>query len=207
MSALPSARLIRLPTLVYLTLGKVGLPVKLPGTFNIQTWTTAWDSFNTYRGFGLRSNLSFHIKSGATQGHLLTVEPDTTSRPFTPYPFASLLHHFQRPAAGTAIYFHPTSALHTCLRTFATRRKMPPKKQVEEKKILLGRPGNSLKSGIVCRTPRLAPLPHPATDNNCYSRSGSPMSGSRHYSKPSPNAHWVTRPSVAPKASLDITCA
>jgi obg-like ATPase 1 len=28
---------------------------------------------------------------------------------------------------------------------------MPPKKAVEEKKILLGRPGNSLKSGIVCR--------------------------------------------------------
>ncbi|GMG56054.1 unnamed protein product [Ambrosiozyma monospora] len=26
---------------------------------------------------------------------------------------------------------------------------MPPKKQVEEKKILLGRPGNNLKSGIV----------------------------------------------------------
>lgn len=26
---------------------------------------------------------------------------------------------------------------------------MPPKKVVEEKKILLGRPGNSLKSGIV----------------------------------------------------------
>lgn len=28
-------------------------------------------------------------------------------------------------------------------------RKMPPKKQVEEKKIPLGRPGNNLKSGIV----------------------------------------------------------
>lgn len=27
---------------------------------------------------------------------------------------------------------------------------MPPKKAVEEKKILLGRPGNHLKSGIVC---------------------------------------------------------
>lgn len=27
---------------------------------------------------------------------------------------------------------------------------MPPKKQVEEKKVMLGRPGNSLKSGIVC---------------------------------------------------------
>lgn len=28
--------------------------------------------------------------------------------------------------------------------------KMPPKKVVKEEKILLGRPGNSLKSGIVC---------------------------------------------------------
>jgi obg-like ATPase 1 len=30
---------------------------------------------------------------------------------------------------------------------------MPPKKKVEEEKILLGRPGNSLKSGIVSRRP------------------------------------------------------
>ena len=28
---------------------------------------------------------------------------------------------------------------------------MPPKKAVKEDKILLGRPGNNLKSGIVCR--------------------------------------------------------
>lgn len=28
-------------------------------------------------------------------------------------------------------------------------RKMPPKKAVKEEKILLGRPGNNLKSGIV----------------------------------------------------------
>ena len=27
---------------------------------------------------------------------------------------------------------------------------MPPKKQIKEEKILLGRPGNNLKSGIVC---------------------------------------------------------
>lgn len=33
--------------------------------------------------------------------------------------------------------------------TSSTTFKMPPKKQVEEKKILLGRPGNNLKSGIV----------------------------------------------------------
>jgi hypothetical protein len=27
---------------------------------------------------------------------------------------------------------------------------MPPKKEVKQEKILLGRPGNNLKSGIVC---------------------------------------------------------
>lgn len=27
---------------------------------------------------------------------------------------------------------------------------MPPKKEVKQEKLLLGRPGNSLKSGIVC---------------------------------------------------------
>lgn len=31
------------------------------------------------------------------------------------------------------------------------RKRMPPKKKEEEKKILLGRPGNNLKSGIVSR--------------------------------------------------------
>jgi len=29
---------------------------------------------------------------------------------------------------------------------------MPPKKEVKQEKVLLGRPGNSLKSGIVCTT-------------------------------------------------------
>jgi obg-like ATPase 1 len=33
---------------------------------------------------------------------------------------------------------------------------MPPKKAVKEEKILLGRPGNNLKSGIVCTGPGLA---------------------------------------------------
>jgi obg-like ATPase 1 len=27
---------------------------------------------------------------------------------------------------------------------------MPPKKEVKQEKVLLGRPGNNLKSGIVC---------------------------------------------------------
>lgn len=41
----------------------------------------------------------------------------------------------------------PPSLTHN--RTYAKKR-MPPKKPVKEEKILLGRPGNSLKSGIVC---------------------------------------------------------
>lgn len=73
---------------------------------------------------------------------------------------------FQRSAASTAIgpslksqFIHPPQSLPLIrVRSFASRRgRMPPKKKEEEKKILLGRPGNSLKSGIVCRTP-LNPL-------------------------------------------------
>lgn len=37
------------------------------------------------------------------------------------------------------------------IRTYAKRNKMAPKKPVVEEKILLGRPGNNLKSGIVRR--------------------------------------------------------
>jgi len=36
----------------------------------------------------------------------------------------------------------------TTTRTYA-KKKMPPKKAAKEEKILLGRPGNNLKSGIV----------------------------------------------------------
>jgi len=48
-----------------------------------------------------------------------------------------------------------TSPSNTHTRGYASNKdkktkKMPPKKQVKEEKILLGRPGNSLKSGIVC---------------------------------------------------------
>ena len=37
----------------------------------------------------------------------------------------------------------------TFSRTYAKHRRMPPKKTAKEEKILLGRPGNNLKSGIV----------------------------------------------------------
>lgn len=40
---------------------------------------------------------------------------------------------------------------------------MPPKKKEEEKKVLLGRPGNSLKSGIVCRSIPYDPRLHIST--------------------------------------------
>lgn len=74
--------------------------------------------------------------------------------------FVSSHQTFQRSAAGTAIgsqilrikYLGLLCSLTLSARSFASKRKMPPKKKVEEKKILLGRPGNSLKSGIVCMT-------------------------------------------------------
>jgi hypothetical protein len=66
---------------------------------------------------------------------------------------------FSSPAAGSAFRFHfqhPNFLYPTCFPVFATirfyaksRRKMPPKKAVKEEKLLLGRPGNNLKSGIV----------------------------------------------------------
>jgi hypothetical protein len=65
---------------------------------------------------------------------------------------------FPQPAAGPAftlgfvrtlkrqsIHSPPSSQR----RSYA-KRKMPPKKAVKEEKVLLGRPGNNLKSGIVC---------------------------------------------------------
>lgn len=63
----------------------------------------------------------------------------------------------------------PLSTSHftfTPSRGFATRRgkkKMPPKKQVKEEKILLGRPGNNLKSGIVSE---ISPSSHTQCEKN-----------------------------------------
>ena len=77
--------------------------------------------------------------------------------------FNSPLYRFQRSAASTAIgtllrsrpILNVPLIYLSSIRFFASRKKkMPPKKKEEEKKILLGRPGNNLKSGIVCRTPR-----------------------------------------------------
>lgn len=67
---------------------------------------------------------------------------------------------FPRAAAGSALDFwsattvrtatRPTAPAYLTRRTYASKRKMPPKKEVKQEKILLGRPGNNLKSGIVC---------------------------------------------------------
>jgi hypothetical protein len=84
---------------------------------------------------------------------------------FCPIPFASFTR-FRPPAASSAItaallcvpsYPSPTTSplfshCHIPSRGYAHKRKtskMPSKKQVVEEKIPLGRPGNSLKSGIV----------------------------------------------------------
>jgi hypothetical protein len=68
---------------------------------------------------------------------------------------------FSSPAAGSAFKFqhqlrHTHFLLSNSLIVFTTtrhyaksRKKMPPKKVVKEEKLLLGRPGNNLKSGIV----------------------------------------------------------
>lgn len=97
------------------------------------------------------------------------------------------------PAAGSAFKAFARPSHYTQpLRTYASskKKKMPPKKEVKQEKILLGRPGNSLKSGIVCtcsaRTLRYI------TDISY--RSVSPMSASRHSSRHSPSVRWVTPP-------------
>lgn len=77
---------------------------------------------------------------------------------------AALLTVFKRPAAGSApplcaTFFasdfipSPQRPPSTRSYTSSKRKRMPPKKAVKEERILLGRPGNSLKSGIVSRKP------------------------------------------------------
>lgn len=61
-------------------------------------------------------------------------------------------------AAGPALSPYSKSSSRVALtplqrRTYAKKKKMPPKKAVKEEKVYLGRPGNNLKSGIVCREP------------------------------------------------------
>jgi hypothetical protein len=68
-------------------------------------------------------------------------------------PFSSLIPTLlPRAARSAALGSAPTARrVHIVIprRFYAKSRKMPPKKVVQEEKIPLGRPGNSLKSGIV----------------------------------------------------------
>jgi ribosome biogenesis GTPase A len=82
----------------------------------------------------------------------------TTTTSGAPSYFSSLIPTFKRSIARTLIAHsslldctatHSPFLSTTFIRTYAKSRKMPPKKAVKEEKILLGRPGNSLKSGIV----------------------------------------------------------
>ncbi len=98
------------------------------------------------------------------EGPLLS--PPTLSnifRLFLPSLFTSSLYSISPRAAGPAFEPHLQQVFVLSItfpsttptaRSFATssarkRSRMPPKKKEEEKKVLLGRPGNSLKSGIV----------------------------------------------------------
>jgi hypothetical protein len=101
------------------------------------------------------------------QSHLSGPSPHKTppTKPLT-FSFSSLIPTFYRPAASTVCTFYSSSSFYTpCARKLcisptpvrsyasAKKKKMPPKKVVKEEKILLGRPGNSLTSGIVSESP------------------------------------------------------
>ena len=66
--------------------------------------------------------------------------------------FSSFALTFHRSAASTATQNQNLSCTVsiTTARHYSKKKRMPPKKAVKEEKILLGRPGNNLKSGIVC---------------------------------------------------------
>lgn len=100
-------------------------------------------------------------RAGSSPLHLIT--PPTNLLPLS---FCSLIPTFYRPAASTVCQF--SAPFHsfglrtrffisfTAVRTYASapkKKKMPPKKVVKEEKLPLGRPGNSLKSGIVSESP------------------------------------------------------
>ena len=138
--------------------------------------------------------------------------PTTPPTTLTPFSFSSLIPILHRPAASTARQissqfscanptwtasssssFTPRFCLAlTTVRTYAKSKKMPPKKAVKEEKILLGRPGNSLKSGIVSRAVR-AGCCHVLT-LTVAARLGLRTWANRRCSRQSQNAVWVTRP-------------
>ena len=113
--------------------------------------------------------------------------------------FNSSASHFTEPAAGSAFdtYFlvslrrlYARSPVPSQRRGYA-KRKMPPKKAVKEDKILLGRPGNNLKSGIVCRGSNLVQKVRTEANMVTY-RSAWQMSANLPFSKLLRNALWAT---------------
>lgn len=121
--------------------------------------------------FGLRTiqhlhqptSNSYHWKRGATARSQVVT---TTKLPHFLFVFTSSAGSLPFSAAGSAFALQLNSKplfrphlrqLSILSRSFSSspvrlRSRMPPKKKEEEKKVLLGRPGNSLKSGIVCRS-------------------------------------------------------
>ncbi|KAH8808170.1 P-loop containing nucleoside triphosphate hydrolase protein [Xylogone sp. PMI_703] len=96
-------------------------------------------------------NLSAAVQRGVktTLSHTRYI---TTSALSSQQIFSSYTPLFQRTAARTA--GRKSSLLNCTVFLFAphrqySKKRMPPKKAVKEEKVLLGRPGNNLKSGIV----------------------------------------------------------
>jgi len=86
--------------------------------------------------------------------HLITVSRSfsvtlfTSPNRFSLFAAGSALEPCSKPAVWRIAAF---SLAPTPQKRSYAKKKMPPKKAVKEEKILLGRPGNSLKSCIVCR--------------------------------------------------------
>jgi hypothetical protein len=133
----------------------------------------------------------------------------TTSRvPTLVSPFTSYSHCLLQGAVASRYLLASTAfSLGTTLtvrnRWYSKRRKMPPKKPVQEEKILLGRPGNSLKSGIVsfldCLASRTSAAGIPAADTSFTTRAG--WSCKRGEIDPLPSHHqvqpWESRCTIA----------
>lgn len=111
------------------------------------------------RDFAPPHSLLYAALTGQLDRLRLSLQPitvKTSSLLSLPVSFVSLSSFLHPRAASSAFLNTPPvlrcTVLFTPKRRYAKRRgKMPPKKQVEEKKILLGRPGNNLKSGIVSK--------------------------------------------------------
>jgi len=109
--------------------------------------------------------------------------------------FASSLPLLRPLAASSAIFKKPVldcTVIYLSTRHYSKRRTMPPKKAVKEEKILLGRPGNNLKSGIVGCLLNHALLPCFEIANCSSIRLDWQTLASLHSSRPSPSPPSVT---------------